>query len=132
MENTNQPSNKAAVIKNVYLYLVSFVALMMVVFSLADLINTALRTWVFTKADFYGNYYPELACDQLSVKTSPDIKPLSPEECEQRKVQQKQMEQDNRVAQRQRDMVRDISMMVVGVPVFVFHWLTIRRKEKGE
>ena len=132
MDSTN-PSNKVAVIKNIYLYLVSFVALMMVVFSLADLINTALRTWVFTKADYYGNYYAmEPACDPLSVKSSPEIKSLSPEECDKRRVQQKQVDEDNRIAQRQRDMVRDISMIVVGVPVFIFHWLTIRKKEKGE
>jgi hypothetical protein len=130
---TTTAGNKVAIIKNIYLYLVSFVALMMVVFSLADLINTALRTWVFTKADYYGNYYvSEPACDPLSVKGSPEIKPLSTEECDKRRTQQKQVDEDNRIAQRQRDMVRDISMIVVGVPVFIFHWMTIRKKEKGE
>jgi hypothetical protein len=50
MENTT-PATKAMIIKSIYFYLVSFVALMMVAFSSADLINMALKTWIFTKAD---------------------------------------------------------------------------------
>lgn len=124
-----QPIGKFAVVKNIYFYLVSFVALMMVIFSLADLINLGLRSWVFTKADYYNNYYSEPGCDSLVQKTDSTTKALSVEECDKRKADFDKREQENREAQRQRDAVRDISMIVVGVPLFVAHWLVLRKKE---
>ena len=124
----NAPANKVALIKNIYFYLVSFVALMMVVFSVADAVNIALKTWVFTKADnnFYSYSVP--ACDQ-SVKADPNAKPLSAEECTKQEEQNKQRDQENLIAQRQRDVVRDISFIVVGLPLFILHWLVVRKKD---
>lgn len=126
-----QTTNRVAIIKNIYFYLVSFVALMMVVFSLADLINTALRTWIFTKADYYDYSYTVPACDPLASKTMDTSTPkLSAEECAALQAQNEKRQQDSQESQRQRDMVRDISMIVVGLPVFVFHWLAIRKREQ--
>lgn len=129
-----QPSSKVSFLKNLYLYLVSFVALMMIVFSVADVINIVLRTYVFTKADkdFYS--YPQPACLPASRADAPP-KPgatSTDEKCvisaEQQKLQEKQ-NQDNRTAQKQRDLVRDLSMIIVGLPLFVYHWKLARKKE---
>lgn len=124
-------SSKGTIIRNIYLYLVSFVALMMVIFSTADLINTTLRTYVFTKADI--NYYssPVIGCDPTYKGTDPSVKPMTTEECAKIDERNKKQEEDNRAAQRQSDLVRDISMIVVGVPVFAFHWMIIRKKENS-
>jgi len=124
----NQPSPKGKTIKSIYFYLVSFVALMIIVFSLADLINTALKTWAFTKAD--TDMYP--AYPMCEVKT-PDRKAdsLSPEECaKQQELNRKQSEQ-SRAAQKQRNIVRDISMVVVGIPLFLIHWRIVRSKDEN-
>lgn len=51
MENTN---HKVLVIKNLYLYLVSFIALLMIVLPAADLLSIALKKTIFTKADYYN------------------------------------------------------------------------------
>ena len=126
---TDQPIGKFVIVKTIYFYLVSFVALMMVVFSVADVINAALKTWVFTKADNYNNYYVEPACDALTIKSDAAIKPLTTEECDQRKAEADKRAIEERTAQRQRDIVRDISMIVVGVPLFATHWWIIRKKE---
>ena len=126
MDNPAQPSSKVALIKNLYLYLVSFVALMMVVFSTADVINIALRTYIFTKADkdFYS--YPEAICEP--VKALPAAGTTTPpSRCSTSEDQQKRAD-DNRAGQRQRDLVRDISMILVGVPLFGYHWRLARRK----
>jgi hypothetical protein len=122
MDNNPQHS-KAGLIKNLYLYLVSFVALMMIVFSSADIINIALRTYVLTGADepmYYG-----APCPVKPVATSTDESvPPCPD-------QHAQLLQDikNRDAQRQRDLVRDISMIVVGIPLFAYHWRLARKKD---
>ena len=105
-----QPTGKFIVVKTIYFYLVSFVALMMVVFSLADVINMALKTWVFTKADNFSYYYAQPACDANIIKTDPNLEPLSAEECDKQKADADKRAADDRIAQRQLSAVRDISV----------------------
>lgn len=118
-------SSKSAIIKNIYLYLVSFVALLMVVFSFADIINIFLRTYVLKMADqAYSGYYPEPAClvapdGSTSTKGTGCVAPEEREKIDKR----------NNQAQKQRDLVRDISFIVVGIPLFLYHWRIIRKKE---
>lgn len=107
---------------------------MMVVWSTANLIDIALKTWVFTKADFdyYGAYpvcvTPETAPVARDVKTVPAI---SKEECEKQNAENKKQQETSRMAQKQRDVVRDISMIVVGIPLFLIHWRIVRRKDEN-
>lgn len=119
-----QISPKGSVIKTIYFYLVTFVGLMMVVFSSANLINTALKTWVFTKAD--NDVYYDMACaPQPEGKT---VSEYSPAQCEKQREANRINAEANRVAQKQRDLVRDISFIAVGIPLFLFHWRFIRKK----
>ncbi|MBI5728912.1 MAG: hypothetical protein HY983_01540 [Candidatus Magasanikbacteria bacterium] len=114
-------SPKVQFIKILYLYVVSLVGLLMVVFSTADLLNIVLRTYVFTKADQNYYNYPEPACPTSpGAKDAPSC--LSKEE-------RKKIDADNRTAERQRDLVRNISFITVGVPLFLYHWRVARRKE---
>jgi len=119
----NQPVNKVVLIKTIYFYLVSFVALMMVTFAAANLINVLLKTYVFTLAD--QDYYsvPAMVCAPEKADAS------STAECiKNEKINQEQSEK-NRKSQKQRDLVNDISMIVVGIPLFAFHWNYARKKE---
>ncbi len=133
MENTT--SNKIVIIKNIYFYLVSFVALMMVVFSTANLINIVLKTYIFTDADQY-TYYPSLECDitgnsgeKTGIPPEPSqVKKLTPEECAAQEAKFLERERLNMKSQRQRSLVTDISFIVVGVPLFAFHWYYARKK----
>ncbi|MDO8626197.1 MAG: hypothetical protein Q7K39_01920 [Candidatus Magasanikbacteria bacterium] len=121
-------SSKVSFLKNLYLYLVSFVALMMMVFSLGDVINIVLRTYVFTLADknIYG--YPEPTCDLAAATGTPRGKEFGGPPCLDKASREKQ-ETENRAGQRQRDLVRDLSMIIVGLPLFGYHWWLVRRKE---
>jgi len=121
-------TSKIALIKNVYFYLVSFVALMMMAVSTGNLINTALRAYVFTRADYYGGSYPVAGCDPL-IK-APDIKTLSAEECATQEERAKKQEEDNRIANLQRSATTSISFIVIGLPLFIIHWRIVRRKEE--
>src|SRR5690348_16641033 len=114
----NQPTQSRKTIKSIYFYLVSFVALMMVVFSTADIINIALKTWVFTAADKDIYNYPPICEAYRPVAVSgPDAKPaqtMSKEDCEKQNEANAKQQEASRIAQKQRDVVRDISMIVVG------------------
>ena len=121
------PNAKGAVIKNIYLYLVTFVALMMMVFSCADLINTILRSYVFTHAD--QDYYQNYPC---AVPAAPPVngKVIEPTtiDCQKQQEENRKQTETSRVAQRERDLIRDLSFLIVGLPLFLFHWRLVRRK----
>ncbi len=131
----SQPSNKVAIIKNLYLYLVSFVALMMVVVSTADMLQIVLKKYVFTKADQDYYSYSSFDCGGMMAPKGPTpaapetAKPPTTEECKQREAEAKKQAEENRAAQRQRDLVRDISFILVGIPLFAYHWNVVRKKE---
>ena len=128
MDPANQTS-RTTFIKNLYLYLVSFVALMMIVFSVAEVINITLRTYIFTKADkdFYA--YPKAVCEPAAPTSTTGAPGRGEMPCLSQEENEKQMA-ENRSAQRQRDLVRDISMILVGVPLFAYHWHLARKKER--
>ncbi len=119
-------NTKSMFIKTLYLYVVSFVALMMMVISAVDLLSTLLKTYVFTKADNYSYYSSASACP---LPTAGENTATTQEKCRVDQEEQKKSEIENREAQRQRDLVRDISFIVVGAPLFAFHWRLARRKE---
>lgn len=127
----NQPRKT---IKSIYFYLVSFVALMMVVFSTADIINIALKTWVFTAADKDMYAYPRAVCEvpAPAIPTDPKAVPAPTKaECEKQNEDNIKQQEASRIAQKQRDVVRDISMIVVGIPLFLIHWRILRSKEEN-
>jgi hypothetical protein len=117
---------KGQIIKILYFYVVSLVALFMVVFSLADMVNIALRTYLFPKADenYYGYYAPVCSSPAQAGSSSTVKDPGCISKDEQMRI-----DKDNREAQRQRDLVRDFSFLIVGIPLFAYHWNIVRRKE---
>ncbi len=129
----NQNPTKGKTIKSIYFYLVSFVALMMVVFSTADIINIALKTWVFTQADQDMYSYPKAVCDVPVPATPPDAKSapvISKADCEKQNAENIKQQEASRIAQKQSNVVRDLSMIVVGIPLFLVHWRILRKKEE--
>jgi hypothetical protein len=109
-------------LKKTYLYLVSLVALIITVIGLIMLLNMALKTWVFPKAD--QTYYSYPACPK--TVSGPDAKL---DDCTQEQLeQQKKFDEANRIAQKQRDAAQALAFIIVGAPVWWFHW-RIARKE---
>lgn len=105
-----------SIILRVYFALVTFVTLMMLVFSVSDLVNITLKTYVFPAADRaeYVSY-----CDK-TYSTS--------EEC----AAQEARERDAATVRKQQSAVRDISLLVVAAPLFWLHWRFVYRDWMGE
>jgi hypothetical protein len=116
-------------IKRIYLYLVSLVSLIIVVIGAIMLINLALRAWVFTKADNINFYYPKVACDRPAPAEGNASTALPPE-CTDPNYEQRmrQEDQERRAAQKQRDAANAIAMIIVGSPVFYYHWRLARKE----
>lgn len=107
-------------LKKVYLYIVSLISLVIMIVAAIGLLNMALKTWVFPKAD--NNYYP----------LCPTSQPVAPEKsaavpvCDEAAQQKIQTEQNS--AQKQRDAAQYLAMLIVGAPVFWYHWRLARKE----
>ncbi len=128
-------SKATQVIRSIYFYAVSIIALFMLVFSAVDLVNLGLKTWVFKNADpMYSrcipgswNTYNGIAAP---ASTDPNAKtaPAGPTQ-EQCDIQDKQ-NQENLTRQNQSSAVRDFSMFVIALPLFLFHFRIVQKEWK--
>ncbi|MBF8280871.1 MAG: hypothetical protein HW383_644 [Candidatus Magasanikbacteria bacterium] len=120
-------------VRNIYLYIVSLITLIMMLVATHSLIDVALRTWVFTKVDieqscpyepyYYGPYpaKPMAADGKLSEAERLKL-------CEENKKQQT----IQRISERQRELVRDIALLLIGIPLFAVHMLIIRKDRRED
>lgn len=104
-------------LRNVYLYLVSFVALIMI---LTGLIFTVQN---ITDVLFPTNYYYEQIPNEKMGSLSAEDKKLYEEN-------QKRNDQ-NRRTESKKNVAKSIAVVVVALPTFVYHWRKIE-KEKNE
>jgi hypothetical protein len=109
----------------------------MIVFSFSDLINSGLKTWVFPNSDPRYNECIPGSLNGPFVKQAPVVDGTTgaatgptKEECET----QNKINQENIVRERQNSAVRDFSFLVVGLPLFLFHFKVVQKewKEKKE
>lgn len=96
-----------------YLYLFSFVGLLITVIGSIQIVDLTLKSYVFKVDEF--TYYPE---PYLGEGNKPLV---SVEESQKRH----QAEQAN---QRKRQLSNSLAMIAVGIPLYLYHWKTIRKE----
>lgn len=96
-----------------YLYLFSFVGLLITIIGSIQIIDLALKTYVFKVSEY--TYYPETTPVEKSGTT------ISSDELAKRN----QEEQSN---QRKRQISNSLAMIMVGAPVYLYHWSTIKKE----
>lgn len=95
---------KNPLIRTIYLYLFSLVGMFMLLFGAAQFVDVGLRTWVFTDADNRDYYEP----------VSPDGKEMI-------------LQTDFAKSERDRDMANASSLMLIGLPIWAYHWRIIKK-----
>lgn len=98
-----------------YLYLFSFVGLLITVIGSISLLDLGLKTYVFKVEERI--YYPE---------------PLKLEG--ESTVSKEEMEERNRLEvanQRKRQVSNSLAMILVGAPLYLYHWKTIKKENKS-
>jgi len=115
-------------LKLIYLYIFSTVGLVLAIIGGVSLINLALKTYIFTKADapyiYRGPVPAKVLVDETGKETLVNKEPTE----EEIKLQEEQ-EKENRPSQRQRDAAQAVAMLIVGIPVYLYHWREVRRKD---
>lgn len=98
--------------------------LILVVIGLVRLLDLGLKVYVFRAADNFASYpisYPE--------KMVPGVT-LSAQEKEDLKKEQETAQRKNQESQRQSTASNSIAMIIVGLPLFLYHWRRINTPEK--
>lgn len=100
-----------------YLYLFSFVGLLITVIGGIQIVDLTLKTYVF-KVSEYSSYPMQAIKDEKGIvlQTAED--------------QQKQQEMEA-ANQRKRNLSNSLSMIVIGIPLYLYHWQTIKKENKG-
>ena len=134
MPAENSKENKSTAIKQLYFYLVSFAALMMIAISSIVVVDTLLKMTVLSEADRYytGSFYVP-GCNGSPTPSYPgDMMRESaptPEYCAQEKLRQEREQDQQIMRQQQRQLSWSLSMLAVSLPLFVIHWRYARSKK---
>lgn len=145
---------KYSIVRTLYLYLFSLVGLVMLTIGGVQLVDLALKTYVFPGSDIY-EYYPDRAFiptkDGMTTITEEDFVQAMKnctEACElsneeraslvawlqdyetQREIQDA-MPEKNAQRERQRQASRALASIIVGMPIFFFHWRVIQQDHRN-
>ena len=107
-------------IRLLYLYLFSFIGLLITVIGSVRLIELGLKVYVFQGADKYQNTIP--------FKVDPTGKEISLTDAE-REQQKRDNDLENK-RQRERELSGALAMILVGFPLYKYHWKTIQKEGK--
>ena len=106
-------------IRQLYLYLFSFIGLLITVIGAVQIVDLGLKVFVFQGADRY-DYYPPVIEPSEGVDARED---QAAYEAEIKVFNEREV-----VRQRQRQLSTAIAMIAVGVPLYLYHWRTIARE----
>lgn len=110
-----------SVILRIYFALVAFVTLMILIFSTGDLLNIGLKTWVFTAADA-PTYVTPCATTPVGGSGTPPT-PAEVQTCQQ----QQASDAEAALVQKEQDAVRDLSLLIISLPLFIIHFRIVYR-----
>lgn len=116
-------------LKLIYLYIFSTVGLVLVIIGSVSFLNLALKTYVFKKADAPVIYRGPIAAPKVVVDESGKEKVIEQQQTEEEIKRQEEQEKEYRTSQRQRDTAQALAFILVGIPVFLYHWGIVRKKD---
>jgi hypothetical protein len=112
-------------IRKIYLYLFSLVGLVLVVIGCVNLINLALKAYVFTAADQYYAY-PTVVPTPADKNATAAV-PAAPSDAQMKAYQDMQTK-----SSRESTAANALAMIIVGIPLYYYHWRVIQKDRKKE
>ena len=97
-------------IRLIYLYLFSFVGLLVVVIGSIRLLELGLKVVVFKGADSFEYSAPKMEGERIDL------------------TEEKARQERETTRQRERELSGSIAMIAVGMPLYLYHWRTIQGK----
>jgi hypothetical protein len=109
-------------IRLLYLYLFSAIGLFIFVIGCIRLIDLGLKIYVFRDADKYTFSRPMMPVEEKSD--------LSAEEQEKQFKEQERTQDIENTKNRQRETSGALAMILIGAPLYLYHWKTISKEGK--
>jgi hypothetical protein len=109
-----QPKNPRQWIRLIYLYLFACIGLVVVVIGTVRGINVGLKATIFRNADRFVSYPVPADKDQEKMIKEQEV-----------------FQQLDSQRQREMELAGAISMIVVGLPLYLYHWKLIQKEQKG-
>ncbi|MBL7036932.1 hypothetical protein ISR94_03835 [Candidatus Microgenomates bacterium] len=103
-------------IRLLYLYLFSFIGLLIAVIGTVQIVDLGLKTYIFKQTDTYEFARPVPLNDAEVAKVDPE--------------EQKAMQDQQTKSQRQRQASNALAMIIVGIPLYKYHWSLIQKQSK--
>jgi hypothetical protein len=107
-------------IRLLYLYLFSAIGLLIGIIGIIRIVDLGIKIYVFNNADRYTISRPVMAPDM------PKSAPISA-------IDEAQMMADQELEQtrsRQREVASSIAMILVGLPLYFYHWRLIKKEAR--
>ena len=111
-------------LKNIYLYLVCFVTLMMIIFGLISFLQNVVNYFVPVR---YANYLTLMDIEQEYLNSSREVPPLEELEAirDSRNAQEEQLKKNDRIYTL-RSLVGSLAVWLIPLPFYQYHWRKIR------
>jgi len=135
--------NKHSIIRTIYLYLFALVGLALLITGFVRFIDMGLKAYVFTKAEepekiqqqryYYSTPIPVAKLeeyqegDELTEGERATLKSLI---ANYKKWEEEEAKIDYLTSRRQREASGNLSMILVGLPLYLYHWRLIRKETR--
>ncbi len=128
-------------IRTIYLYIFALLGLALITIGAVRFVNMGLKTFVFTKADEDQRYMFEPPMPYQFPRADKTANQTSTSEIEQeqmnvwvedyKKWKERRGKVDYRVIRLHQDASMNIALILVGLPLYLYHWTTIQRETKN-
>ena len=100
-------------IRLLYLYLFSFIGLIIAVIGTIQIVDLGMKVYLFKDADKYEYAMPQKieGTDEINIE------------------EQKKMQDRENTRNRQRQSSTALSMLIVGIPLYKYHWNLIKKEK---
>lgn len=105
-----------------FLYIFATVGLVLSIIGAVSLINLGIKSYILTKADNY--------CYNYATPVQIDKDGKSTELTQAQKDEQNKQCEEQRTAQKQSQAANAIAMLIVGLPLYGYHWMTIKKENQ--
>jgi len=130
---------KHSTIRTVYLYIFAMIGLVLLIIGGVRFIDMGLKSFVFTQAEAESRFYtakPPLPYPLPIIEDLQDEEGLSEEEetaikqwlADYADWQERTAKIDSVTAQRHRDASINLALILVGLPLYIYHWRVIRKE----
>lgn len=121
-----QKAKGTTILKMVYLYILSFVGIIITVTALIGMVNLVLRNYVFQVPSY--DYYSEM-CRQPKLVSDKNVTPTEAEiaTCEK---DEKRKNDERVMNDTKREIASQVAAIFIGLPLWLYHWGLIRKEKE--